>query len=154
MQDNPSAMGGDDGACTGGAPNPWETMTEAELAAMTNRFGGQGQVCDMGGAEVFINGQQLPRDAMGYPCDPQNPCDFARTPTRHKSRYITENPYTSKPDSIKKHENCRQSFRKHDNSIPKIHKTETCDKMCFSAHSMREPGFSSPGAQISILKSD
>ena len=78
MQDNPSAMGGDDGACTGGAPNPWETMTEAELAAMTNRFGGQGQVCDMGGAEVFINGQQLPRDAMGYPCDPQNPCDGSR----------------------------------------------------------------------------
>ena len=67
------AAGG--GSCTGSQPSPWESMTPEERAAASNRFGGVGEVCDMGGAEVFINGQLLPRDAMGFPCDPQNPCD-------------------------------------------------------------------------------
>ena len=67
--------GGAGESCTGGAPNPWESMTADELAAMRNRFGGQGQVTDNGGAEVYINGMKLPMDAMGYPCDPQNTCN-------------------------------------------------------------------------------
>jgi hypothetical protein len=57
--------------CTGPTPPP------PPRTGFERRDDGS-EVCDMGGAEVFINGQMLPREAMGYPCDPQNPCDASR----------------------------------------------------------------------------
>lgn len=69
------AQGGAGDSCTGATPDPRDSMSAEERAAMRNRFEGQGQVTDNGGAEVYINGMKLPMDAMGYPCDSQNPCD-------------------------------------------------------------------------------
>ena len=59
------------GSCTGSSQPARPSGPDAP-----NRFGGRGPVqVDNGGVQVFVDGQELPNAAFGYPCDDTNPCD-------------------------------------------------------------------------------